>query len=92
MGDVFYVVRPCVSFFSTLAVVTLLALPAEAKRDSPPSLGVATFFRGTGYLGDQLRSPVLVFDFPPLQRARTRTSKARAEVLRTPDVFLRVGR
>jgi hypothetical protein len=53
--------------------------------------GIVHFFEGTVYLGDQpLESHLGKFSSIP-QDGELRTAEGRAEVLLTPDVFLRIG-
>jgi hypothetical protein len=77
--------------FSTLAVVTVLALPADGQSVISTRSGVVHFFEGAVYLGDQLLEPHFG-KFPSMaEGAELRTAQGRAEVLLTPGVFLRIG-
>jgi hypothetical protein len=77
--------------FLTLAVVTVLALPADGQPVISIRSGVVHFFEGAVYLGDQLLEPHFG-KFPSMaEGAELRTAQGRAEVLLTPGVFLRVG-
>lgn len=77
--------------FSTVAVVTLLALPADGQSVISTRSGVVHFFEGAVYLGDQPLEPRLG-KFPTIAEGTDlRTGQGRAEVLLTPGVFLRVG-
>ena len=89
-GDVF---MPCsrAYAFSTLAVVTVLALPADGQSVISTRSGVVHFFEGAVYLADQPLEPHLG-KFPSMAKgAELRTAQGRAEVLLTPGVFLRMG-
>ncbi len=77
--------------FSTLAVVTVLALPAGGQSVISARSGVIHFFEGAVYLADQPLDPHFG-RFPCMaEGAELRTAQGRAEVLLTPGVFLRVG-
>src|SRR5579859_7170102 len=77
--------------FSTLAVVTVLAFPADGQSVISARSGVVHFFEGAVYLGDKLLEPQLG-KFPCMaEGSELRTAQGRAEVLLTPGVFLRVG-
>ena len=77
--------------FWTLALVTLLTLPAVGQSVISTRSGIVHFFEGAVYLGDQpLESrPGKFSSMPP--GAELRTGKGRAEVLLTPGVFIRIG-
>jgi hypothetical protein len=76
--------------FSTLAVVTVLALPADAQSVISTRSGIVHFFEGDVYLGGEPLQPHLG-KFPRLaEGAELRTAQGRAEVLLTPGVFLRM--
>jgi hypothetical protein len=77
--------------FSTLAVVTALAFPADAQSVISTRSGVVHFFEGVVYLGGEPLEPHLG-KFPCMaEGAELRTAQGRAEVLLTPGVFLRIG-
>jgi hypothetical protein len=77
--------------FWTLAVVTVLTLPADGQSVISTRSGIVHFFEGAVYLGDQpLESHPGKFSNVP-QGAELRTAGGRAEVLLTPDVFIRIG-
>ena len=77
--------------FSTLALVTLLALPADGQSVISTRSGVIHFFEGAVYLGETPMEPHLG-KFPCMaEGAELRTAQGRAEVLLTPGVFLRMG-
>ncbi len=77
--------------FSILALVTLLALPAEGQSVISTRSGVIHFFEGAVYLGEAPLEPHLG-KYPRMaQGAELRTEQGRAEVLLTPGVFLRMG-
>lgn len=79
------------SAFWTLAVVTVLTLPADGQSVISTHSGVVHFSEGAVYLGDQpLESHPGKFSSVP-QGAELRTAAGRAEVLLTPGVFVRVG-
>ena len=76
--------RACV--FSTVAVVTVLALPAEGQSVISTRSGVVHFFEGAVYLGDVPLAPHLG-KFPRMaEGSELRTAQGRAEVLLTPGV------
>jgi hypothetical protein len=77
--------------FSTLAVVTVLALPAGAQSVISTRSGVIHFFEGTVYLGEAPLEPHLGRYPRMAEGAELRTAQGRAEVLLTPGVFLRIG-
>ena len=77
--------------FWTLAVVTVLTPPADGQSVISTRSGIIHFFEGAVYLGDQpLESHPGKFSSVP-EGAVLRTAEGRAEVLLTPDVFLRLG-
>ena len=77
--------------FWTLAVVSVLTLPADGQSVISTRSGVVHFFEGAVYLGDQpLESHPGKFSSVP-QGAELRTAEGRAEVLLTPGVFVRIG-
>ena len=79
------------SAFWTLAVVAVLALPADGQSVISTHSGTVHFFEGAVYLGDQpLESHPGRFSSIP-QGGELRTAAGRAEVLLTPGVFVRVG-
>jgi len=77
--------------FWTLAVVTVLTPPADGQSVISTRSGIVHFFEGAVYLGDQpLESHPGKFLSVP-EGAELRTAEGRAEVLLTPDVFVRIG-
>jgi hypothetical protein len=87
-GFMFYG-RACA--FWTLAVVTVLTPPADGQSVISTRSGIVHFFEGTVYLGDQpLESHPGKFSSVP-EGAELRTTEGRAEVLLTPDAFIRIG-
>lgn len=77
--------------FCTLAIVTVLTLPAVGQSVISTHSGIVHFFEGAVYVGDQpLESHPGKFSSVP-QGAQLRTAKGRAEVLLTPGVFVRIG-
>jgi hypothetical protein len=77
--------------FSTLAVATLVALPADGQSVISTRSGLIHFFEGTVYLGAEPLQPH-PGRFPCMaQGSELRTAQGRAEVLLTPGVFLRMG-
>jgi hypothetical protein len=84
-------IRRCPYAFSTLAMVTALALPAAGQSVISARSGVIHFFEGSVYLRDQPLEP-----HPGKFRIlapgdELRTAQGSAEVLLTPGVFLRIG-
>ena len=77
--------------FSTLAAVTLLALPARGQAVISTHSGVIHFFEGAVYLGGQPLEPHLGRFLTVPQGGELRTGEGRAEVLLTPGVLLRMG-
>lgn len=77
--------------FSTLAVVTVLALPVEGQSVISTRSGVVHFFEGTVYLGGEPLEPHLGKYARMAEGSELRTAQGRAEVLLTPGVFLRMG-
>jgi hypothetical protein len=76
---------------STLAVVTVLALPAHGQSVISTRSGVVHYFEGAVYLAGEPLAPHLG-KFPSMAKgAELRTAQGRAEVLLTPGVFLRMG-
>jgi len=75
----------------TLAVVTVLAIPAVGQSVISTRSGIVYFLEGAVYLDDQpLEShPGRFSSVPP--GAELRTAEGRAEVLLTPGVFVRIG-
>ena len=77
--------------FLTLAVVTVVTVPANGQSVISTRSGIVHFFEGTVYLGDQpLQSHLGKFSSVP-EGGELRTAEGRAEVLLTPEVFLRIG-
>src|ERR1700730_17799625 len=77
--------------FSTLALVTVLALPADGQSVISTRSGVIHFFEGAVYLGEAPMEPHLG-KYPRMaEGAELRTAQGRAEGLLTPGVFLRKG-
>src|SRR5437868_5399578 len=77
--------------FSTLALVSALALPADGQSVISTHSGVIHFFEGAVYLADAPMEAQLG-KFPRMaEGAELRTAQGRAEVLLTPGVFLRMG-
>jgi len=81
----------CPSAFSTLAMVTALALPAAGQSVISARSGVIHFFEGSVYLGDQLLEPHPGKFQILAQGDELRTAQGSVEVLLTPGVFLRIG-
>ena len=80
-----------VHVFSTLAVLAVLAFPANGQSVISARSGVVHFFEGAVYLGDKLLEPQFG-RFPCMaEGSELRTAQGRAEVLLTPGVFLRLG-
>jgi len=77
--------------FSTLAVVTVLALPADGQSVISTRSGTVYYFEGAVYLGDQPLEPHFGRFTSMAEGAELRTAQGRAEVLLTPGVFLRLG-
>lgn len=77
--------------FWTLAVVTLLTLPAVAQSVISTRSGVVHFSEGAVYLGGQplVYHPGKFSSVP--EGGELRSANGRAEVLLTPGVFLRIG-
>ena len=89
-GDVLMPYGPAYAL-STLAVVTVLAFPADGQSVISTRSGVVNFFEGAVYLSDQLLESHFG-RFPTMaEGAELRTAQGRAEVLLTPGAFLRVG-
>jgi hypothetical protein len=79
------------SAFLTLAVVTVVTLPAESQLVISTRSGIVHFFQGTVYLNEQpLESHPGRFSTVP-NGGVLRTAEGRAEVLLKPGVFLRIG-
>src|ERR1700730_354270 len=77
--------------FSSLALVTVLAFPANPQSVISTRSGVIHFFEGAVYLGDVPLAPRLG-KFPRMaEGSELRTAQGRAEVLLTPGVFVRTG-
>jgi hypothetical protein len=77
--------------FWTLALVTVLTPPVDGQSVISARSGIVHFFEGAVYLGDQpLESHPGKFSSVP-EGAELRTAEGRAEVLLTPDVFVRIG-
>ncbi|HXB70866.1 MAG TPA: hypothetical protein VNY05_21710 [Candidatus Acidoferrales bacterium] len=77
--------------FLTLAVVTVLALPADGQSVISTRSGIVHFFEGAVYLADQPLEPHFG-RFPSMaEGAELRTAQGRAEVLLMAGVFLRMG-
>jgi hypothetical protein len=77
--------------FSTLALVTVLAFPANGQSVISTRAGVVHFFEGAVFLGGEPLEPHLG-KFPSMaEGSELRTAQGRAEVLLTPGVFLRLG-
>jgi hypothetical protein len=77
--------------FWILAVVTVLTPPADGQSVISTRSGIVHFCEGAVYLGDQpLESHPGKFSSVP-EGAELRTGEGRAEVLLTPDVFVRIG-
>jgi hypothetical protein len=75
---------------STLAVVAVLALPADGQSVISTHSGVVHFFEGAVYLDDQPLELHLGKFSSMAEGTELRTAQGRAEVLLTPGVFLRV--
>jgi hypothetical protein len=83
--------RRCPYAFSTLAMVTALALPAAGQSVISARSGVVHFFEGSVYLRDQPLEPH-PGKFQMLAPGdELRTTQGSAELLLTPGVFLRMG-
>src|ERR1700730_11422870 len=77
--------------FSSLALVTVLAFPANPQSVISTRSGVIHFFEGAVYLGEAPLEPHLG-KFPRMaEGSELRTAAGRAEVLLTPGLFLRIG-
>jgi len=77
--------------FWTVAVVAVLALPADGQSVISTRSGIIHFFEGPVYLDNQPLEPH-PGRFPSVpQGAELRTADGRAEVLLTPGVFVRLG-
>ena len=77
--------------FWSVALVTVLALPADGQSVISTHSGVVHFFEGSVYLDNQpLESHPGRFPSVP-QGAELHTADGRAEVLLTPSVFVRLG-
>src|SRR5215469_10180226 len=80
------------SAFWTVAVVTMLTLPADGQLVISTRSGIVHFFDGAVYLDDQpLESHPGKFSSMP-NNGVLHTAEGRAEVLLTPGVFLRIGK
>ena len=82
----------CLYAFSTLAMVTALALPAAGQSVISARSGVIHFFEGSVYLRDQPLEPHPGKFTMLAQGDELRTAQGSAEVLLTPGVFLRIGK
>jgi hypothetical protein len=79
------------SAFWTVAVVTVLILPAYCQLVISTRSGIVHFFQGAVYLNDQpLESHPGKFSSVP-KGGVLHTGEGRAEVLLTPGVFVRIG-
>jgi len=77
--------------FCTVAVVTVLALPADGQSVISTRSGIVHFFEGSVYLDNQPLEPH-PGRFPSVpQGGELHTADGRAEVLLTPSVFVRLG-
>jgi hypothetical protein len=77
--------------FWTVAVVSVLALPAVGQSVISTRSGIVHFFEGSVYLDNQPLEPH-PGRFPSVpQGAELHTADGRAEVLLTPSVFVRLG-
>jgi hypothetical protein len=77
--------------FWTVAVVTVLMLPAVGQSVISTRSGIVHFWEGAVYLGDHLlESHPGKFPSVPLG-VELGTARGRAEVLLTPGVFIRIG-
>jgi hypothetical protein len=74
-----------------LAVISVLALPADGQSVISTRSGLIHFFEGAVYLGDEPLKPQFGRYPSMAEGAELRTMQGRAEVLLTPGVFLRVG-
>jgi hypothetical protein len=81
----------CAYAFSSLAMVTALALPAAGQSVVSARSGVLHFFEGSVYLRDQPLEPHPGKFQILAQGDELRTEQGSAEVLLTPGVFLRIG-
>ena len=91
-AGLFHVLRSRVCVLDPVqSVVTVLTPPADGQSVISTRSGIVHFFEGAVYLGDQpLESHPGKFSSVP-QGAELRTAEGRAEVLLTPDVFVRIG-
>jgi hypothetical protein len=88
-GDFMHYSRACA--FLALAAVTVLTPPADGQSVISTRSGIVHFFEGAVYLADQpMESHPGKFSTVP-EGAELRTAEGRAEVLLTPDVFVRIG-
>ena len=83
--------RKCSYAFSSLAMVTALALPGAGQSVISARSGVIHFFEGLVYLHDQPLEPHPGKFQMLAQGDELRTAQGSAEVLLTPGVFLRIG-
>src|SRR5215469_7585566 len=79
------------SAFWTVAVVTMLTLPADSQLVTSTRSGIVHFLQGAVYLDDRpLESHPGKFSSVP-KGGVLHTAKGLAEVLLTPGVFVRMG-